>query len=332
MAYNGLRIAVLSSLLSLILMTNCPAEEKHIVDVSFPTPIGAVKLDISFDSETNELIKRGSIAGIGVDTHRTRVSDEYDGLLVYHENESFKIGAKWEFDVAVKKENKSLAGYRIRAGAKNPLTGKFSWSKRLEIHPDVFKHHESAPAPPTPTFARMFRAVNRRADKDNCCAVPFFTKRSDGRYELFEIKEPFWKKENLKESEIDEYGELPDGPIGKMILAHRFAQDKGYATGFPDFEQDGRSGETVYGIRCINSDAVVEITDIAASQLGNPKDFTERFKAIDLWCERHGRGKFKTGFPNGEERRTDGKLFYGAVLLRREAVVGKQWSDHDLGL
>jgi hypothetical protein len=117
-----------------------------------------------------------------------------------------------------------------------------------------------------------------------------------------------------------------------MILADRWARDHNYAAGFPDFEQAGKGNDEVLGVRCIKSDAVADIQNINASELGNPKDFTDCFKAVDTWCEHHGNGAFKTGYPTGEQRNRHGRVSYRIVLLKPGTVEGKAWPDKELKL
>ena len=117
------------------------------------------------------------------------------------------------------------------------------------------------------------------------------------------------------EGQIADTGTSLDVAEGKFMAANRWAVVQGFAGGFPIL---GTTGET-FDVVCIAADKAVA-QDVAASELDSDENLGPvelRLREVDGWAE----NQEKFGFPNFEQRETDGQLYFGAVILKKESAV-----------
>ncbi len=120
----------------------------------------------------------------------------------------------------------------------------------------------------------------------------------------------------------EELGNPPFGNIEYMFrAAHRYAQQHGYPTGFPAFEQ-GRdeTGKVIFGTTLLH-DSVVEIRSVPAEDLGSPNfgDVKRMVIAAHRYARSVGDGAFVSGFPLFEQGIEAGRLHYGTALIKQTA-------------
>lgn len=126
------------------ILAQCKANENHLADVDFPTPIGQITLTICFNEEKRTLIKRGSINGVPVDTQESSVRHLYDRVFLYSERQVFRIGgekmAGWSMDYAIDIRKPHINGYNIEVATRKGIHNKLSWkSVKKENWPQALK-------------------------------------------------------------------------------------------------------------------------------------------------------------------------------------------------
>ncbi|PKM95429.1 MAG: hypothetical protein CVU84_05005 [Firmicutes bacterium HGW-Firmicutes-1] len=99
-----------------------------------------------------------------------------------------------------------------------------------------------------------------------------------------------------------------------------YAARNGYAAGFPNFHQANYGDGVVFGTILLKNE-FVEKRDVTAAELGNPPDFSSRYRAVNDYAIMNG---FATGFPNFHQADYGNGLVYGVILLKHEAL---EWKD-----
>ena len=102
---------------------------------------------------------------------------------------------------------------------------------------------------------------------------------------------------------------------------YEYAIENGYGAGFPNFHQaEYPDLGLVYGTVFIKPEAIVGPVHVPSSELGNPSNYEERFRAIYDYAIRNGYGG---GFPNFHQAEYPNLgLVYGTVFIKPEAIVG----------
>lgn len=103
----------------------------------------------------------------------------------------------------------------------------------------------------------------------------------------------------------------PDGAEARFRAMHRWADGHGYVSAVPTFQQAAPGGTVVFGAYLLRPGSAI-VRDIPASELGNPTNMEERFRAINRWASNHG---YAAGYPNFEQADYGQGTVYGAVLV-----------------
>ena len=95
-----------------------------------------------------------------------------------------------------------------------------------------------------------------------------------------------------------------------------YAIRNNYVAGFPNFHQANYGDGVVFGTILLK-DEVAETRDVPAVELGNPPDFTSRYRAVNDYARSNG---FATGFPNFHQADYGNGVVYGTILLKHDAI------------
>ena len=115
--------------------------------------------------------------------------------------------------------------------------------------------------------------------------------------------------------------DLPGAPAISDVQAtwcaiHEYAQESGYFTGFPTFEEADYGRGVVYGAMLLKAGSYIEWKDVFKRDLpGAPaiSDVQATWRAIHEYAQESG---YFTGFPTFEEADYGRGVVYGAMLLK----------------
>ncbi|MEE3950205.1 M12 family metallopeptidase [Bacillus wiedmannii] len=145
------------------------------------------------------------------------------------------------------------------------------------------------------------------------------------------------QRDNLSEGDIVGVNLMYAKYLKSLDFGERFravssyAGNHGFGGAFPNFHQldvgDGRG--VLYGVVCIKPEAV-EVRSVPASELGDPRDEGERFRAVSSYAGNHG---FGAAFPDCHQLDVgDGRgVLYGVVCIKPEAVEVRSVPASELG-
>lgn len=138
-----------------------------------------------------------------------------------------------------------------------------------------------------------------------------------GKYKSAEANYPL--KSQFRE-EIAEVRDIYAIELGNpQTMEERFravmswADRHGYAAAFPNFHQANTGSGVVYGT-VLFKEGAVEVRDISAAELGNPRTMEERFRAVMSWADKHG---YAAAFPNFHQANGRHGVVYGTVLIKK---------------
>ena len=120
----------------------------------------------------------------------------------------------------------------------------------------------------------------------------------------------------------------PDGSnlAARFQATNAYATRNGFVGGFPNFHQADYGSGTVYGTFLLDSNAA-ERRAVTASDLGNPANGTDLFRAAHDYARRNG---FEGAFPTFEPTTVSGQIAYSLVLVKSTAGSWKDVKDSAL--
>ena len=162
------------------------------------------------------------------------------------------------------------------------------------------------------TAAERFQRFGQWSDRTGGgFALPNFEQADFGQGTVFGTTRLKPNATNFRDIPASELGN-PTTTEARFRAIHRWADNHGYVSGVPTFQQANFGGGTVYGAYLLKPGTAI-VRDISASELGNPANMEDRFRAINRWASDHG---YAAGFPNFEQADYGQGTVYGAVLVR----------------
>ncbi|HAX79405.1 MAG TPA: hypothetical protein DCY88_27160 [Cyanobacteria bacterium UBA11372] len=137
----------------------------------------------------------------------------------------------------------------------------------------------------------------------------------------------------LIKREAADWRDIPAAELGnpqtseqRFRAVYDWAVKNGYAGGYPNFHNADYGQGTVYGSILIKREAA-DWRDIPASELGNPKNAEELFRAISDWVARNG---YVAGYPNFHQANYGNGTVYGVTLLKPGYAEWRDISSRDV--